>query len=336
MSSNAGQKRLLKEVKMLHDEPMGYCHASPDHANLFKWYYVIRGPDDSVFKGGIYVGTFELPKNWPFSPPDIEMITPNGRFSNGKICTTFSAFHKDSWNTSWTIRALCSGMLSFMLDLNSRTHIGAIPNRDPRQLKTAEYAQQSFQYNKQKIPKFTELFPELIEEYEKLSPKERCAEYLPSQSGCSVRPKITFNRLKAEAATANGKLERRKEKEFIYKHVLKTGYDECKEIDFEIKIIVSSDYPYSAPTHISFPAVSRWTKEGDKKTEKPSAMEKERKKAQKKLAKFSFVDLEMDTSGNLKDTSRIMKNLKKHWNPKTSSLLNLSKVVSLYLDACVF
>jgi len=32
-------------------------------------------------------------------PPDIKMMTPNGRFEVGKkICTTFTSFHKESWS----------------------------------------------------------------------------------------------------------------------------------------------------------------------------------------------------------------------------------------------
>lgn len=50
-----------------------------------------------------YVGQILFPTNFPFKPPDIIFITPNGRFQlNKKICLSFTGYHPESWS-NWSI-----------------------------------------------------------------------------------------------------------------------------------------------------------------------------------------------------------------------------------------
>ena len=43
-------------------------------------HYVVEGPPDSPYRGGYYHGVLTFPREYPFKPPSIRMITPNGRF----------------------------------------------------------------------------------------------------------------------------------------------------------------------------------------------------------------------------------------------------------------
>ena len=47
---------------------------------LFFRHYVIKGPEKSPYEGGYYHGKLVFPKDFPFKPPKIIMMTPNGRF----------------------------------------------------------------------------------------------------------------------------------------------------------------------------------------------------------------------------------------------------------------
>jgi ubiquitin-conjugating enzyme E2 J1 len=39
-----------------------------------------------------------LPLDYPFKPPNIVFLTPNGRFEAGKkICLSISAYHPEEW-----------------------------------------------------------------------------------------------------------------------------------------------------------------------------------------------------------------------------------------------
>jgi ubiquitin-protein ligase len=51
-----------------------------------EWHCTIRGPPDTDFEGGVYHFRILLPAEYPFRPPSIMMLTPNGRFElNTKV-----------------------------------------------------------------------------------------------------------------------------------------------------------------------------------------------------------------------------------------------------------
>jgi ubiquitin-conjugating enzyme E2 J1 len=51
-----------------------------------EWHCTIRGPSGTEFEGGLYHFRILLPSEYPFRPPSILMLTPNGRFElNTKV-----------------------------------------------------------------------------------------------------------------------------------------------------------------------------------------------------------------------------------------------------------
>eukprot|EP00729_Bicosta_minor_P019205 gene19205-16842_t len=64
---------------------------------------------------GRYHGRIILPVEYPMKPPNIVMLTPNGRFEVGKkICLSFSAHHPESWQPAWGIRAMMLALIAFL------------------------------------------------------------------------------------------------------------------------------------------------------------------------------------------------------------------------------
>lgn len=54
-------------------------------------HYVVEGPEGSPYHGGLYHGKLVFPREFPFKPPSIYMITPNGRFKcNTRLCLSIS------------------------------------------------------------------------------------------------------------------------------------------------------------------------------------------------------------------------------------------------------
>ena len=78
-----GTIRLRKEYKELQKKPLENIRAAPKESNIFEWHYVIEGQKGSHYEGGFYHGTVSFPTDYPFKPPSIKMVTPNGRF---KVC----------------------------------------------------------------------------------------------------------------------------------------------------------------------------------------------------------------------------------------------------------
>eukprot|EP00041_Stephanoeca_diplocostata_P025106 m.650467 g.650467 ORF g.650467 m.650467 type:complete len:217 (-) comp22672_c0_seq5:1384-2034(-) len=154
MSATATQ-RLKKELKQLITDPEEHLRAMPLPNNLLEWHFVLLPPKECVYEGGEYHGKIVLPKDYPFKPPAVMMITPNGRFStNTRLCLSMSDFHPETWCASWQVRTVILGLLSFMLEDDITA--GSISTSEEERKKLARLSR-AFN-SKNKI--FRELFPE--------------------------------------------------------------------------------------------------------------------------------------------------------------------------------
>ncbi|KAI8867636.1 UBC-like protein, partial [Ramicandelaber brevisporus] len=108
-------KRILQELRELQREPSRDYTAQPLESNLFEWHFTIRGPADTSFEGGRYHGRILLPPEYPMRPPNIVLLTPNGRFElNKKICLSITGYHPEYWLPAWGIRTVMLGLISFL------------------------------------------------------------------------------------------------------------------------------------------------------------------------------------------------------------------------------
>lgn len=83
--------RLKQDYLRLKRDPVPYITAEPLPSNILEWHYVVCGPEDSPYFGGYYHGTLVFPMEFPFKPPAIYMLTPNGRFrTNMRLCLSIS------------------------------------------------------------------------------------------------------------------------------------------------------------------------------------------------------------------------------------------------------
>jgi len=110
----AGVKRLLKEAVELRMATELFM-AKPMEDNLFEWHFTVRGPPDSVYQDGVYHGRIILPAEYPMKPPNLILLTPNGRWAEGqKICLSISGYHPETWLPSWSIRTALLALIGFM------------------------------------------------------------------------------------------------------------------------------------------------------------------------------------------------------------------------------
>ncbi|KAJ2362379.1 Ubiquitin-conjugating enzyme E2 6 [Coemansia sp. RSA 2611] len=133
----AATKRLNKEYLMIQKSPPEFITAKPLEKNILEWHFIITGPPETPYEGGQYHGRLIFPKDYPFKPPSIQMITPNGRFEvNKDICTSMSNFHPESWNPSWSVATIITGMLSMMTGDERTT--GGIESSDAERKRLAQ------------------------------------------------------------------------------------------------------------------------------------------------------------------------------------------------------
>ncbi|CAF1203234.1 unnamed protein product [Adineta steineri] len=163
MKSNSAFQRLQAEYRRLAKDPVPYLTAQPLSSNLLEWRYVVRGPSETPYEGGIYQGKIVFPVEYPYKPPSIYILTPNGRFkTNTSLCLTITSFHPDSWNPSWSISSILNGFLSFMCDTSAT--FGSI---DTTYAQKRKFAYDSLAYNIQDSI-FCELFPDITDEIKKI------------------------------------------------------------------------------------------------------------------------------------------------------------------------
>lgn len=135
-AGNPAVKRILKEAQELSDHPCREFVAQPTEDNVFNWVFTLRGPDDTEYANGFYRGRIILQSNYPFSPPDCEFLTPNGRFeTHKKICLSISSYHPENWHPTWGIKTVLLALREFMATPGNNA-IGAIeyPKEKRKQL----------------------------------------------------------------------------------------------------------------------------------------------------------------------------------------------------------
>ncbi|TRY76560.1 hypothetical protein TCAL_00138 [Tigriopus californicus] len=154
-ANTTAASRLRQDYMRLKRDPVPYIVAEPLPANILEWHYVVSGPDDSLYAGGSYHGKLVFPSEFPFKPPSIYMITPNGRFkTNTRLCLSISDYHPDTWNPAWSVATILTGLLSFMLEKSPT--LGSIETSDTEK---RSLALKSHEFNlANKI--WLELFPE--------------------------------------------------------------------------------------------------------------------------------------------------------------------------------
>lgn len=157
--SSTSTARLKQDYLRLLKDPVPYVKAVPLPTNILQWHYIVTGPENTPYEGGCYHGKLVFPREFPFKPPAIYMITPNGRFKvNQKLCLSISDYHPDTWNPAWSVSTILTGLLSFMVETTPTS--GSMESNEATKRRLAL---ESKEFNIQdKL--FCELFPDQYQE----------------------------------------------------------------------------------------------------------------------------------------------------------------------------
>lgn len=121
------QRHVLKEMKKTTPGMKLFMLKNND---LLELHFSVVGPKDTIYENGIYHGRILLDMAHPTKPPNIQMITPSGRFeTNRNICFSYTSFHPESWSPIITFTDIILGFTSLFED-SSEAGIGIIKNVD--------------------------------------------------------------------------------------------------------------------------------------------------------------------------------------------------------------
>lgn len=158
MASKQAISRLRKELLAINKDPPPHIHVHCDEKNILDWSYLLEGPEGTPYEGGWYWGRLKFPKEYPFAPPSIHMVTPSGRFEvNTRLCLSMSDFHPENWQPAWSISTILTGLLSFMCeDTSTVGSVNPLPSVENR----IRFASESLAWNKAQDD-FKQIFPEV-------------------------------------------------------------------------------------------------------------------------------------------------------------------------------
>ena len=151
---NPAIRRIMADIRELSVDPSDQYAARPNEDNMFEWHFVIRGPVGTDFEGGRYHGKILLPADYPYKPPNIVFLTPNGRWeTRTKICLSISAFHPELWQPAWGVRTILEALISFM----PTPADGAVGAVDATPEVRRKLARESLAYSHPSMPALPEL-----------------------------------------------------------------------------------------------------------------------------------------------------------------------------------
>ncbi|CAE7820100.1 UBC6, partial [Symbiodinium microadriaticum] len=113
--SKSAVQRLRRELEVVTKDPPPFIRVSCPDSAISKWHFVIEGPPDTSYAGGVYWGQIEMLKEYPFEPPLVRFRTPNGRFQvDTWLCRTQLDYHPEGWQPPWTIGSLLVALLALL------------------------------------------------------------------------------------------------------------------------------------------------------------------------------------------------------------------------------
>ena len=123
-------KRLQKEYKKFIESPPENIKVAFPEDLILEWHFLFAGLIGTPFHEGEYHGVLMFPQEYPFSPPSIKFITPNGRFkTDERVCFELSDFHPECWKPAHTVSAVLQGVYNFMMTETTDT-VGSLERNE--------------------------------------------------------------------------------------------------------------------------------------------------------------------------------------------------------------
>lgn len=88
LSSKSSLKRLMVELKEIKKDPNYLFSIFPSENSMFHWDFIIIGPQDTLYEGGLFSGIMVFTHEYPSKPPQVifnNILHPN-IYPDGRVC----------------------------------------------------------------------------------------------------------------------------------------------------------------------------------------------------------------------------------------------------------
>lgn len=155
------QKRLINEIKLMHDSPIEGMNVYIDNDDVSIWYCLIIGHPGTSYEGGEYIAKIIIDNDYPMTAPKYYMHTPNGRYEIDTNILLYNSKYQN-WVPTWNLQVMIRSWLSNMLDEESVSGIGHIKKNAKSDVERRQLATSSIEWNQKHYP---DLYKKLKDEY---------------------------------------------------------------------------------------------------------------------------------------------------------------------------
>ena len=118
-------KRLLNELKDIKKDPNYFYSLDLNEDDMFTWHFIIFGPPDTLYEGGIFSGIIQFTDMYPHKAPRVKfdnILHPN-IFKDGYVCISILhegsdiyGYEKDSerWSPTQNINSIKLSIISML------------------------------------------------------------------------------------------------------------------------------------------------------------------------------------------------------------------------------
>jgi len=120
-------KRLMKDYEEIKNEqiPTVGVTARPLENDLFTWHANIRGPESTLYAGGVFHLELKFPMSYPNHPPTVRLYTtlPHPNVFNNYICLDMLYQAQEArveegagWSSAYSAQSVLTQLQSFLFE----------------------------------------------------------------------------------------------------------------------------------------------------------------------------------------------------------------------------
>jgi ubiquitin-protein ligase len=120
-------KRLIKDLEEIENEkvPTVGVTARPLENNIFIWHANIRGPEGTLYEGGVFHLELKFPLSYPHHPPTITIFNkiPHPNVFDNYICLDMIRQNErreegQGWSSAYSVQSVLTQLQSFLFEEN--------------------------------------------------------------------------------------------------------------------------------------------------------------------------------------------------------------------------